>query len=137
MPFYPDSQSFYNVMIDLFGQVMEDPALLKPLRDGKTLLRIVTTDPDAVLVIDGRFDPPRFTAGRMISEKVDVGLRTPADILHRSWLGQQRLKDAFLTGKIKLDTNPLRAITLESNLSALFSQLQKTYPQVLRDHELL
>jgi hypothetical protein len=137
MPFYPDTQSFYNVMIDLFAQVMEDPALLKPLRDGETLLRIITTDPDAVLVIDGRFDPPRFVAGRMVSEKVDVGLRTPADILHRAWLGQQRLKDAFLTGKIKLDTNPLRAITLESNLSALFSQLQKVYPQVLRDHELL
>jgi hypothetical protein len=137
MPFYPDTQSFYNVMIDLFAQVMEDPALLKPLRDGKTLLRIITTDPDAVLVIDGRFDPPRFAAGRMVSERVDVGIRTPADILHRSWLGQLRLKDAFLTGKIKLDTNPLRAITLESSLSALFSQLQKTYPQVLRDHELL
>jgi hypothetical protein len=137
MPFYPDSQSFYNVMIDLFAQVMEDAVLLKPIRDGEILLRIVTTDPEAVLVIDGRFDPPRFTAGRMVSEKVDVGLRTPADILHRAWLGQERLKDAFLTGKIRLDTNPLRAITLESNLSSLFRQLQKIYPQVLRDYGLL
>jgi hypothetical protein len=137
MPFYPDSQSFYNVMIDLFGQVMEDPALLKPLRDGKTLLRIVTTQPDAVLVLDGRFDPVRFTAGRMISDEVDVGIRTPADILHRAWLGQERLRDAFLKGKIKLDTSPLRALTLQSSLSDLFRQLENLYPQVLRDHELL
>ena len=137
MPFYPDSQSFYNVMIDLFGQVMEDPALLKPLRDGKTLLRIVTTQPDAVLVLDGRFDPVRFTAGRMISDEVDVGIRTPADILHRAWLGQERLRDAFLRGKIKLDTSPLRALTLQSSLSDLFRQLENLYPQVLRDHELL
>ena len=137
MPFYPDSQSYYNVMIDLFGQVMDDPALLKPLRDGETLLRIVTTDPDAVLVIDGRFEPPRFTAGRMISEKADVGLRTPADVLHRAWLGQDTLRDAFLSGRIKLDTNPLRALTLQSKLSALFRQLERLYPQVLRDHELL
>jgi hypothetical protein len=137
MPFYPDSQSFYNVMIDLFGQAMEDAALLKPLRDGEILLRIITTQPDAVLVLDGRFDPVRFTAGRMISEKVDVGLRIPADVLHRAWLGQERLRNAFLAGKIKIDTNPLRAMTLESSLSALFRQMETIYPQVLRDHELL
>ncbi len=137
MPFYPDSQSFYNVMIDLFGQVMEDPVLLEPLRKGGTLLRIVTTAPDAVLVLDGRFDPVRFTAGRMTSEKVDVGLRTPADVLHRAWLGQDTLRDAFLTGRIKLDTNPLRALTLQSSLSRLFRQMETLYPQVLRDHELM
>jgi hypothetical protein len=137
MPFYPDSQSFYNVMVDLFGQVADDPALLGPLRDGEILLRIVTTEPDAVLVIDGRFDPPRFVAGRMISEQVDVGLRTPADILHRAWLGQERLRDAFLSGKIKLDTSPLRALTLQSRLTRLFRQIESLYPQVLRDHELI
>jgi hypothetical protein len=137
MPFYADSQSFYNVMIDLFGQVMEDPALLKPIRDGRILLRIVTTVPDAVLVLDGRFDPTRFTAGRMISENVDLGLRTPADVLHRAWLGQERLRDAFLAGRIKLDTSPLRALTLLSSLSGLFRHLEGLYPQVLRDHELL
>jgi len=137
MPFYPDSQSFYNVMIDLFGQVMEDPVLLQPIRDGRTLLRIVTTQPDAVLILDGRFDPVHFTAGRMISENVDVGLRTPADVLHRAWLGQERLRDAFLTGRIKLDTSPLRALGLQSSLSDLFRQLENLYPQVLRDHELL
>jgi hypothetical protein len=137
MPFYADSQSFYNVMIDLFGQVMEDPALLKPIRDGRILLRIVTTAPDAVLVLDGRFDPTRFTAGRMISENVDLGLRTPADVLHRAWLGQERLRDAFLAGRIKLDTSPLRALTLLSSLSGLFRHLEGLYPQVLRDHELL
>jgi hypothetical protein len=137
MPFYADSQSFYNVMIDLFGQVMEDPALLKPLCDGRTLLRIITTDPDAVLVLDGRFDPPRFTAGRMVSEKVNLGVRTPADVLHRAWLGQDRLRDAFLAGRIKLDTSPLRALTLLSSLSGLFQQLESLYPQVLRDHQLL
>jgi hypothetical protein len=137
MPFYADSQSFYNVMIDLFGQVMENPVLLKPIRDSRTLLRIVTTEPDAVLVLDGRFDPVRFTAGRMISEKVDLGLRTPADVLHRAWLGQDRLRDAFLAGRIKLDTSPLRALTLQSSLSDLFHELGMLYPQVLRDHELL
>jgi hypothetical protein len=90
-----------------------------------------------VLFLDGRFDPVRFTAGRMVSERVDVGLRAPADVLHRAWLGQERLRDAFLSGKIKLDTSPLRAITFESSLSRLFQRLQILYPQVLRDHELL
>jgi hypothetical protein len=137
MPFYADSQSFYNVVIDLFGQAMEDMILFKPLRDGGALLRIITTQPDAVIVLDGRFDPLRFSAGRMISDGVRVGIRTQADVLHRAWLGQERLHDAFLTGKIKLDTNPLRAIALESSLSALFRRLESLYPHVLRDHELM
>ena len=42
MPFYRDEKAFYEVMNDLFGQVMAQPKLLKPLRDGKVLLRIAT-----------------------------------------------------------------------------------------------
>jgi hypothetical protein len=64
-------------------------------------------------------------------------VRTPADVLHRAWLGQDRLRDAFLAGRIKLDTSPLRALTLLSSLSGLFQQLESLYPQVLRDHQLL
>jgi hypothetical protein len=137
MPFYSDSQSFYNVMVDLFGQVMEDPGFLKPIRDDEIVLRIITSEPDGVLVIDGRFDPPRFVPGRMISERIDVGIRTPADILHRAWLGQESLFDAFLTGKMKLDTSPVRALMLQSRLTGLFRHLGDLYPQVLRDHEMM
>jgi hypothetical protein len=136
MPFYADSQTFYEVMTDLFGHVMDKPALLKPIRKGRVLLRIVTTEPDAVLVLDGRSDPPRFTVGKTVSGKVDIGLRTPADVLHRAWLGQERLRDAFLAGRIKLDTSPLRALTLQSSLFDLFHHLESLYPQVLREHNL-
>ena len=136
MPYYADSQAFYDVVNDLFGRVMDKPALLKPIRSGRILLRIITTEPDAVLVLDGRSDPPRFSSGRMVSGKVDLGLRTPADVLHRAWLGQERLSDAFLAGRIKLDTSRLRALTLQSSLSGLFDHLKTLYPQVLRDHNL-
>jgi hypothetical protein len=64
MPFYPDAETFYGVMNDLFGQVMARPDLLQPLRDGRVLLRITTTQPDTILVVDGRSVPPRFSTGK-------------------------------------------------------------------------
>ncbi len=88
MPFYPDAETFYTIMNDLFSQVMARPDLLKPLRDGKVVMRITTTQPDAILVVDGRAVPPRFTAGMAPDGKVDVGLRLPADVLHNVWLGK-------------------------------------------------
>ena len=81
MPFYADAETFYEVMNDLFSQVMARSDLLKPLRDGKVLLRITTTQPNTILVVDGRSVPPRFTTGKAPDGKVDVGLSLMTGLL--------------------------------------------------------
>jgi hypothetical protein len=137
MPFYPNPQSFYEVMDDLFKQVLATPSVLEPLRDGEVVLRIVTTDPSAVLIIDGSATPPRFIHGGPAAGRVDIGLRLSADMLHNAWLGKVRLRDAYLTGKIKLESSPLRALSLLTSLTDLFRYVEKLYPQVLRQRGLL
>ncbi len=137
MPFYANSQAFYDVMKDVFQQVMSNPRVLQPLRDAKVVLRIVTTDPGAVLIVDGSATPPRFTTGASPDGHVDVGLRLPADVLHNAWLGKTRMRDAYLTGKIRLDGSPLKALTLLTSLTSMFQLLEKLYPQVLRQRGLL
>jgi hypothetical protein len=124
-------------MNDLFSQVMARPDLLKPLRDGKVVLRITTTVPDAILVVDGRAVPPRFTMGADPVGKVDVGLSLSADVLHNVWMGNIRLRDAYLAGKMHLDSNPLKALSLLTNLLEMFRFVEGLYPGVLKKRGLL
>jgi len=137
MPFYPDAETFYGVMDDLFSQVMARPDLLKPLRDGKVLLRISTSQPDTILVVDGRSVPPRFLIGKTPEGKVDVGLSLPTDALHNVWLGKIRLRDAYLAGKVHLDSNPLKALSLMTGLLEMFRFVEGLYPGVLKKRGLL
>jgi hypothetical protein len=137
MPFYPDVKTFYGVMNDLFGQVMARPDLLQPLRDGRVLLRITTTQPDTILVVDGRSVPPRFSTGKAPEGKVDVGLTMSADVLHNVWLGKIRLRDAYLAGKVHLDSSPLKALSLMTGLLAMFRFVEGLYPGVLQKRGLL
>ena len=137
MPFYPDAETFYGVMNDLFSQVMATPDLLKPLRDGKVLLRISTSQPNTILVVDGRSVPPRFLIGKTPDGKVDVGLSLAADVLHNVWLGKIGLRDAYLAGKIRLDSSPLKALSLMMGLLEMFHFVEGLYPGVLQKRGLL
>jgi hypothetical protein len=137
MPFYPDVKTFYGVMNDLFGQVMARPDLLQPLRDGRVLLRITTTQPDTILVVDGRSVPPRFSTGKAPEGKADVGLTMSADVLHNVWLGKIRLRDAYLAGKVHLDSSPLKALSLMTGLLEMFRFVEGLYPGVLQKRGLL
>ena len=137
MPFYRDAETFHEVMNDLFSQVMARPDLLKPLRDGKVTLRITTTGPDTILVVDGRSVPPRFLSGKTPEGKVDVGLILAADTLHNVWLGKIGLRDAYLAGKMRLDSNPLKALSLMTGLLEMFRFVESLYPSVLKRRGLL
>ncbi len=137
MAVYPDARTFYAIMEDLFGQVLRQPALLKPLRESKVLLHIVATQPDASLVLDAQADPPRVITGAAPAHKPSLGLRVPADVLHEVWLGKIRLRDAYWAGKIELTTSPLKALSLLLSLQGLFRYVESIYPQVLRRRGLL
>ena len=60
-------------------------------------------------------------------------LRMPADVLHRVWLSEIRLRDAYLSGQIKVEGSLVRAFAL----AHLFRQVEALYPTVLQDRSLL
>jgi hypothetical protein len=124
-------------MGELFGQVMKIPQVLQPLRKSNKIVQIRLTDPSAVLTLDGRSDPPRFFAGSANGLVPDVSIRLPADVLHNVWLGKASLTEAYFGGKIKLEKgNPLSALALWNNLSSLFTEVGKDYPDILSQHGL-
>lgn len=137
MSFYRDTETLYAVMEDLFGRVMADPQMQRLLRKSKAIIRITLTNPDAVLCLNARQEPLRFTTGCVDDGKADLGLRIPAQVLHDIWLSNIRMRDAFATGAIHLQTNPLRALGLLNQLQELFRYAEKIYPFVLRERGLI
>ncbi len=136
MPFYPDTKTFYAVMTDLFGRVIAAPEMAQQLRDTRAVLCIKASAPDGVLSLDARSVPARFAAGEGCTVNVDLGFSAAADTLHAIWLGETSVGDAFAAGKIKLETNPLRAFALLGKFEAIFWAAASQYPAVLREHGL-
>ncbi len=132
MAFYRDSQMFCEVMVDLFERTMAQPDAVDAIKASGLVLRLITTDPPAVLVVDGRSTPPGFSCGSTAA-RADLVLRMPADVLHQVWLGQIRLRDAFFQGQIRIEGPLLRALTLAD----LFRQVEAIYPSVLQARGML
>jgi hypothetical protein len=137
MPFYPNADAFYVVMSDLFGRILAAPEMAARLADSGAVLCIRTTAPEAVLHLDARSSPPRFFTGSACGKDIDLGLSIPADTLHDVWLGNTRMRDAFAAGRIRLETNPLRALALLTKFEAVFRCAEEWYPVVLRERALI
>jgi hypothetical protein len=60
-----------------------------------------------------------------------------ADVLHNVWLGKIRLRDAYLAGKVHLDSSPLKALSLMTGLLEMFRFVEGLYPGVLKRRGLL
>lgn len=131
MPFYKDSETLCGVMTDLFQRAMQTPAAVRAMQNSHLVVRMNMQDPAFVLTIDGKSRPPRFLC-EADGVRPDLVLRMPADVLHRVWLGQIRLRDAFFGGQIKLEGSMLRAM----GLAELFRQVEALYPSVLEERGL-
>ena len=137
MPVYPSSEVVYEVMNQLFGQVMKTPQVLQPLQKTNKVIQIQLTDPTVVLTLDGRSNPPRYVPGPVKEPVPDFVIRMPTDVLHNVWLGKASLTEAYFAGKIKLEKgSALSALGLWNNLSGLFSEVGKIYPRILKQRSL-
>ena len=133
MPVYPNTETLYDVMNQLFEEVMKTPQIVQPLQKTNKVIRIQLTDPSAVLTLDGRSNPPRFLPGPVKEPAPDFIISMPADVLHNVWLGKASLTEAYFAGKIKLEKGgALSALGLWNNLSGLFSEVGKIYPRILK-----
>ena len=137
MPVYPNSEAVYDVMNQLFGEVMRMPQILQPLQKANKIIQIQLTDPPVILTLDGRSNLPRYIPGPVKEPVPDFIIRMPTDVLHNVWLGRASLTEAYFAGKIKLAKGgALSALGLWNNLSGLFSEVGKIYPRILKQHSL-
>jgi len=137
VPAYPNSETVYDVMEQLFDEVMETPQVLQPLQKTNKVIQIRLTAPDATLTLDGRSRPPRYIAGPVKEPAPDFVIRMPTDVLHNVWLGKANLTESYFSGQIKLEKGgALSALGLWNNLSGLFTEVGKIYPRILKQRSL-
>lgn len=132
MPFYPDSETFYEVMQVLFERLKRKPGATDEFARSGLVIHVEVSRPDAFIGLDARSTPIGFRF-RPDSKPADLKLFLEADILHQIWLSQLRLRDAFFDGKIKTKGSVFKAM----QLAPLFRQAEELYPVILRERGML
>lgn len=127
MPVYDSTEQFYKVTKTLFDKVQEvNPSAAADLESSKLIIRFVTSEPKAVLLINGRRHPAEIGFGEnQVRPEVDVSLS--ADILHQILLGELGLAKALASKAVRV-RGPMRK-TLK--VAELFHQCQEVYGEVL------
>jgi len=128
MAFYQDDKQFYAVMNQLFGRLMKNPVATDQFARSNLVIRLNTRQPNAQILLDGRGRPVEALFGPQVG-KADLELNLEADTLHRIWLGEVRLRDAFFGGQIATKGYVFKAM----QLGDLFVEAERQYPQVLME----
>ncbi len=128
MPVYQTAEQFYAVLSEGFQRMAADPDAMTDFQRRRMLVSITTTEPAAVIVIDGRANPVQVTFDTPAS-KADLGLQMPTDLLHDILMQTAGVKASFMSGAVQVSGNVFRAM----QLADLFHQIQRVYPQVRRD----
>lgn len=133
MSIYESSQQFYAIAQALFDQVqVEYPQAAEDVRKARLLIRFNCSEPDAIITINGRKEPPSVTFGEdHFRPEVDVALTT--DTLHCILLGELRLAKALKTKELKVHGQVRKVLAVVD----LFHQCQAIYPRILREQGLL
>lgn len=117
----------------LFERVQERyPGAASKLQKSKAIIRFNCSDPDAILVINGRRNPTMISYGeKRIRPEVDVYIA--ADTLHYVLLGGLRITEALKAGDLKVKGSVHKALSIAD----LFHQCQEIYPEILRQQGLV
>lgn len=133
MAFYKNSELFVATLELLFGRVQQTyPDAAEDLEKAKLILRFQCSDPEAVILINGRRHPANVTFDDdRIRPEVDVELT--ADTLHQILLGELKLSKALATRELKIKGPARKTLAV----AGLFHECQKLYPEVLQEQGLI
>lgn len=129
MGVFENSDQLYNVLRITFSRLHDRyPEAGNKVSRSRLLLRMRTSSPVTETNINGRSNPVEITYGPS-TQRADIELEIPAEMLHQILIGQISLKKAYGSGKIKLRGPLWRALVLGD----IFQYSQAVYPQVLQE----
>ena len=130
---FSNTTQFYTCMKALFDRVqISDPQAAQKLQKSKVILRFNCTEPEGIIVINGRRNPAAVTYGEdRIRPEVEISL--PADTLHNILLGDTKITKALSNGEMKVTGSVHKALAVTD----LFRRCQEIYPEVLIDQGLV
>ncbi len=126
MSVYDSNDQLYSVIQTLVTQMeSENPQAGDSMIKAKLSVRIRTTEPTAVLFIDGTKRPLEIAYGTTPS-KPKLDIEASSDTLHEILLGNLPLMKAIGSKKLKVKGPIFKA----KALADLFHHMQKLYPEL-------
>jgi putative sterol carrier protein len=124
---YQDTTHLYQTMDELFTRLDQvDPKAAADFMRSRLIIRLNTTAPSGIVVINGRTNPIGTYFGEEAKLRPDLDINLSASALHQILLGELSLTKAL--GRRELTVKgPIFKATALANL---FRQSQTIYPQV-------
>ncbi len=99
MALFADEAEVYDYLGGVFRMGLQDPKLVEALQPSGVILRIVYTDPDAVITVD--MPNAEVHTGAGTGPDPNVELFMTADTGNRFWLGKVVLPVALAKGDVR------------------------------------
>ena len=126
MSTYANAEKLYAVLQAVFDHVKQKSSHIETFTSSNLVVRMRFSEPEAEVLLDGRQPPLEVFFGPRPGN-ADLELTMPADLLHRIWMGEKKLTEAFFGGQIQTSGNIMRAMKLID----LFREAEAVYPTVL------
>lgn len=106
----------------------ETPEATRAVSSSRLIIRLKLHTPEAEILINGRRHPAQVSYGPT-STRADLDIDLPADGLHKILLRELSLKQALVSGQMRVRGPIFKTFALEE----LFHRGQALYPEVLRE----
>jgi hypothetical protein len=132
MAVFESEEQLYDVLQSVFERLSADPEKIAPFTHSNLVIRLLLSNPDAEVLLDGRQPPLEVFYGPRPG-KANLEFSMSADLLHRIWMDEESTSAAFFSGRIKSKGSLLRA----SHLIDLFRHVEEIYPAIAAQHQLI
>ena len=125
MSAFQDQQQFVTIMDRLMARLRAIPGATDDLVSSGLTIRLRCRNPEAIVTIFSEGDTLLIVPGEE-ERRADLELELEADLLHRVWMDEVRLRDALFRGDIHIVGSPFRVF----HLAELFRVAEEVYPEV-------
>jgi hypothetical protein len=131
MAVFTSEEQLYDVLQSVFERLSADPEKIAPFTHSNLVIRLILSDPNAEVLLDGRQPPLEVFYGPRPGQ-ANLEFSMPADLLHRIWMDEESTSAAFFSGRIKSKGSLLRA----TYLIDLFRHIEEIYPAIAAEYQL-
>jgi putative sterol carrier protein len=127
---YQDTEHLYKTLQQLFEQLEQyNPTAATDFSRSRLIVRLNTTEPEGVVVLNGRTTPITTLFGEEARLRPDLDITLTANALHQILLGELSLTKALGQRDLQVKGSIFKATALAN----LFRQSQSIYPQLWND----
>ena len=114
MPYFDDINVFYDLLVGVFDELMQDPAIRQKALDSDLLVQFVYRNPEGEYWVDckGENEVKVYPGGPPEEMTPDAVMYMELDTAHKFWCGQLNLLGALSSGEIEAEGSMPRLLKM-------------------------